>query len=238
MTFIIDPHRFGVPNPIVNSLEFDGSTDYLSASDVNWGSYDRAKFAIAGSFRADAVSGTYRFFGKWQSDTAASNEFSVGINSSKLFFDCRSPLESNIFTSATPTLSTATWYAFLIYFDRANATSQQRIRIYINGTDYTPTITAPTQDVNSSSARVVIGANNTDGSNTNAHYDGLLYSLAFFSGSLPSTSDVFNGTSGKLKDLTGLTGLHSLLTANTNVEDYLLNNWANNGTVTTSATVP
>jgi len=66
----------------------------------------------------------------------------------------------------------------------------------------------------------------------------LLFSQAFFDNYLPASSEVFDGMAGKLKDLSGITGLKSLLTGVSAVDDHLLADWTNNGSVTTSATVP
>lgn len=71
--------------------------------------------------------------------------------------------------------------------------------------------------------------------------DGLIYSGAFFSGSLPAAADVFDGTAGKLKDLSALPGLYSLLDNAGDVitsDAVLATDWTNNGTATISTDIP
>lgn len=217
----------------VYSLDFDGTTDYLSMSDTNWGSYNRSKFAIA--FSAYVHASTY-VMGKWGSAGSSAREWAVqanvsGGNLAFKFYGYNAALQQ-IRCFGTQNLSLNTWYAVLITYDAAGAGA----KMYINGTEDTGATTQnDTSTLQTLTQQVEIGSANSGLSK----FDGLLYQPTFISGSIPIAADVFDGTAGKLKDLSGLTGAHSSLDASTATNDVILaTDWTNHGTVTSSAVIP
>jgi hypothetical protein len=237
MSFIINPYRFGVAGA-TGSLDFPASadTDYISISDANFGALTSyAKWAIAGSIYVDAY--TYNI-PRIMAQDGTGFAFRLYINNfypniTLLVQDASSNQAQ--YSSATSSVGLGAWYAFLIHFDSANGTSGDRIKMWINNSADTPsTYTAPTAVMRNSSSAISVGASNAGGGN----FDGKIYSLAFFDDVLPAAADVFDGSAGKLKNLSGITGIKSLLTGTTVTDDYLLTDWTNNGSVTTSATVP
>lgn len=228
------------PNPVVASLDFPAgaNTDYLSMTDANFGAFSNyAKWAIAGSIYVDAATysdarimaqdGTGFAFRLYNRTIGGQNDFTLLVQ------DASS--NQSQYSSAASSLPTGSWKAFLIHFDSANATSGDRIKMWINNSADTPAnYTAPTAAMRNSASVISVGASNAGSSNLN----GRVYSLAFFDNYLPTASEVFDGSAGKLKDLSGITGLKSLLTGSTATDDYLLTDWTNNGAVATSATVP
>lgn len=235
--FIINPYRFG-GNPVKGSLEFDGSTDYLAISDANFGAITANKFAIALSFRLDTLSGTAPIYSKMNVVTSGQRSFRFAIGGSgnlQIELSSDGAARPAIFNTAINEVVTGTWYAFLIHYDGAQGTPANRITVWKNNSLVTNTsaINPPTS-IFDGNLDVTIGAD----SNASQFVDGLIYSAAFFDNALPAAVDVFDGSAGKLKDLSGIAGLKSLLTGSTATDDYLLTDWTNAGTVTTSATVP
>jgi len=225
----------GSPSPAVASLDFeDTSSQYLSLADATWGSYDRAKFAIAGSFYLEANGKEQIIINRDVSN--ASNEFWLYVGSgNNIGFTSNNG--AAFFTGPGSAFSAATWYSFLVHFDSANATSADRIKIWINNSAVTSaSYTAPSAAVPTIGTNTEIGRRKAFAGSS--YFDGLIYGLTFFSGSLPTAAEVFDGSAGKLKNLSGLTGAYSLMTGVTAVDDFFLPDWTNNGTVTTSATVP
>lgn len=235
--FIVNPYMLGAGGGISNSLDFDGAS-YLSMSDANFGtSTTRTKFAVAFAFKVDTFATNSNQGIVMRGDfpfVASTCEFRIAIVSSALrvtFWNNDGTTASNFIS--TTTISAGTWYHVLIHYDSANATSTDRIKMWINGaaetaSSYTWNGTQPDKN-----KQMVIGAYNSS-----TELDGLLYQLTYFDNTLPSTSDVFDG-SNKLKNLTGVSGAYSLLDAVTAVNDYFLStDWTNTSGVTTSATVP
>lgn len=240
MAYHINPSRFvvsGGSNPVVASLDFDGSTDYLSISDSNFGAFDYAKCAIVLSFRLDTLTATSPIYSKWDAATGGQRSFrlSVGSGGNIIFVASQNgTATSSTFNTSASTIVTGNWYSVLIHYDSA-AASADRIKMWLNNSAISASsYTAPTAAMFDGTLGVTMAAD----SNASQFADGLIYSAAFFSGALPLASDVFDGSAGKLKDLSSLTGLKSLLTGSTAVDDHLLTDWTNHATVTTSGTMP
>lgn len=223
--------------PPTASLDFDGSTDYLSLSNASWGSYNRDKWAFACAVYIDAFTSNEVFFSKMDA-AAADQEFrlvSETTKNLKLFVRHGDATLTQIETAANTLANTAAWYAILVHFDFANATASERVKFWVNGSPVAVTGGSLTKAMNSSAADARIGAFPAG----SAFMDGLIYQPTFFDGVLPAAADVFDGTAGKLKGLSGITGAFSLLDASTATFDVVkATNWTNNGTVTTSASVP
>lgn len=217
----------------VASLEFDGSTDSLQMTNTNFGSYTRTKFAIAGSIYPDAFGGRVLCA---KGDSAVVREWYVSCGGTgSINFDnavCA-------FNSSNGVLSTGAWNSFLIHYDSANGTSGDRIKVWVNNAAITPSFyLAPAAAVPTTTDPMLIGAQLSSGSPA-TWFDGLIYQFTFFDNVLPSTTDVFDGSAGKLKDLSLISGAKSLLDGVTAVSDFFLaTDWTNNGSVTTNASKP
>jgi len=222
-------------NPVVASLEFDGSTDYLSMSNADWGSYDRAKFTIIGSFYRETGGVEQTLIARDNSASGSSYEFNLYLGSTNnVGFNSNNG--NNFWFSAGSAVSTNTWTAFMLHFDSAAASNADRVKVWLNGSPLSPSGFDTVAAVPSGGVDTAIGARNW--TSAPSRFDGLLYSMAFVSGANPDPADVFDGSAGKLKDLSAIPGLKSLLTGSSAVDDFLLADWTNNGTVTTSPTVP
>ena len=152
--------------------------------------------------------------------------------------DAPSSIDGQLTTTATFT-DTTSWRHILYHFDAANGTPGDRMRLWHDGAEITAFTTDnnPTAAVQDSASTVVIGSNSAGAAN---FFNGKLYQAAFFSGSLPDISEVFDA--GSPKDITGLTGLHSLLNTDDIValeDDFVLpTKWTNDGGVAKSMDIP
>jgi len=240
MTFIINPYRFGgggiIPS---NSLSFDPSTDFLNMNDTNWGSYDRQKFAIIASIYVDSLADNRPIHTRFTS--TSSFEYFLEIETGgQVTFSTQSSGGDATIQSAASTITTASWYAIMVHYDSAASTSTDRIKMWVNNAAITPS-GSPTYPSSGASVKTTTGPTAIGFRDrfSGLYFDGLIFSPTFISGYLPSASEVFDGSSGKLKGLTGLTGLFSQADAVTATSDFQkAADWSNNGTVTISATVP
>lgn len=219
-----------------HSLDFEySSAQSLSISKANFGTFDRAKFAVSVWLKAESfftggpifhqyVPGTRSFSLVW----AGGGTFDISTSSDG------STATGRLVTSAAFN-STSTWYHLLFHYDSANATAGDRMRLWINGTE----ITSFGSDVNPSSPVYDSSDDIRIGEYGGAGYDGLMYQFAFFSGHLPSISDLYNA--GSPLPIRSLPGIHSMLEVKNGVvtDDYVLTpNWTNNGGVSSSTTIP
>lgn len=225
---------------VPDSLSFGGTSDYLSMTDADFGAYDRAKFAIACSFYLDVEKGQNILLAKDRISGGGSDyEFRLFTQSGGTVSFATDAGSNGFFNSPSSAYSAGQWVAVLVYYDSANATGADKIRMWINGTEQTAAYyVEPSGAATDTAYDVQIGA--FPSSFTTSYYtDGLIHQPTFFSGTLPDPADVFDGTAGKLKDLSGLTGVYSLLDATTATNDAILaTDWTNNGTVTTSTSKP
>lgn len=217
----------------VASLDFDGSADYLSMSSDNFGAWQGSKLAVAGSLYMD--DSTDRSIISFVREDNASSIFTLDMDGSSLraVFYANDGTVVGSFNGGT-TLSTGTWYSFLLHFNGLNSTSTDRIKLWVNNTAIVPSSysfpTAQTAGAAPAEMRVGRGTN---------YYDGLIFSPAFFNGSLPTPAQIFDGSSGKLKAFSGLSGAQSWLDAGTPTNDRIrAANWTNNGTVAVNSSVP
>ena len=221
------------------SMDF-ASSKFLDMSDANFGAFDRAKHAISLWYKL-VVTGSSRYL--WTQGSTASNisfqlRFGATDKLEVFALDAPSSIDGQLTTTATFT-DTASWHHILYHFDSANATPGDRMRLWHDGAEITvfDTDTNPTAAIQDSASTVVIGS---DSAGTTNFFNGKLYQAAFFSGSLPDISEVFNA--GAAKDVTGLAGLHSLLNTDSVIaleDDFVLaTNWTNNGGVAKSTDIP
>lgn len=237
--FIVDPYRFGASVPS-QSIDFErSSTQYLSISDSDFGAYNRAKFAVSVWLKRESTGTTQNIFQHSRVTNIdpfilsflSNNHLEISTSISDL-----DPADGLLNPTATYT-STANWYHILFHYDSANATPGDRMRLWVDGSEVTvfDTDTNPTAQIWDSSASLKVGASNSGG-NT---FDGLIYQLAFFSGSLPAIGSVYNA--GSPMNITGLTGLWSVLdvaAGDVTSDGVLSANWTNNNTAVASSTIP
>ncbi len=227
----------GAANPVSGSLNFNGTTQYLSQSDANFGAITATKFAIALSLRLDTLAATAPIYAKMDVVTGGQRSFAFVIGSSgnlNIELSGDGTTRTLAFNTAINEVVVNTWYAFLIHYD-GGAAAANRVLVWKNGSAVTNTsVQTPPTSIFDGTTPVTIAAH----ANASQFADGLIYSAAFFDNVLPAAADVFDGSAGKLKNLSAISGLKSLLTGSTATDDFLLVDWTNNGTVTTSGTVP
>lgn len=222
--------------PLFNSLLFNGSSQYLSMAEADFGGYDNAQFAFIASVNADSLSTSESvIFGKGDGGTNIEYQLSVTNNGAVRFYGSGFNLTTN-----NSIVAAGSWYAIMVHYDSANGTPNDRLRMWVNNSEITTfaSRTNPSSGVSvqGGDARIGLSQNGSSG----FYFDGKIYAPALTSGALPSAAAVFDGTSGKLKNLSGLTGLYSFIPATTNVvsDDVLATDWTNNGGVTLSTDKP
>lgn len=221
------------------SLDFEsGSTTYLSMADGDVGAFDTAKFAISAWVKRESTGSAATILSQWSG--GAQCAFKFGFDNSDAIAVTLSSngtaTNGRIVTNATYT-STANWYHILVHVDTANSTAGDRIRLFVDGVEVTSfaTDSNPSAAVFDSTADFIAGRTAGFGE----IFDGLIYQLAFFSGTLPDISSVYS--SGAPKDVSGIPGLFLYLDTEGNsvVSDGVkATDWTNNNTVVTSSTKP
>lgn len=219
------------------SLSFNGTNQYLSISDANYTSPNFDKFSISLWYYLSSDATRYLYA---QGSGSTTDSFRVLLQSSKLEFqvsDGASATHGTLITTANFN-TTSVWYHVLLHWDRLNATANDRMRMWINGTEISSfgTRNNPTNAMNNSTTAVTVGADSTGGQ----RWAGNIYQPLLASNILIPIGSVYGG--GKPKVVTGLSNLHSLLDTNIRdslVDDYILAaNWTNNNTVAKSTIVP
>lgn len=228
----------GTPALPVKALDFDGS-NYLSQLNSAWGSYNRAKFAIACAIKLDALpaSGLAGVITTKGVYGGTDTEYLLQVTSGGLlqFSGFKSGSGSFSVNGAT-VLSTGTYYTVHVNFDGANATEANRVKIYLDGVDDTDAQSglSGTFSVKTTTDAVIVG-NESAGNNG---INGRVYQMAFFDGVNPAANRIY---SGGIKQFASIAGVHSLLDVLGGVvtNDTILGTaWTNNGTVTASTEVP
>ena len=217
------------------SLSFNGTSNYLSLTNSNWGAYNRQKFAIAASIYPTATTSEYSIIRK---DSTAEMVLRT-MSSGRLSFRVAVGGSFYNIVSQNNGITAGAWNAILVWCDLAQATDTNRLRMWINNTEITSfsaaTYPAQNSSVDTTTSDVSIGARTTAAN----YFNGLIFQPTFFSGTNPSASSVFDGSAGKLKALSGLSGAYSLLDASTATYDLVkATNWTNTNSVTTSTSVP
>lgn len=221
------------------SIDFEASSSqYLSMSDANFGAYNLAKFGISVWLRVESFGSSTYIVG--QQDVGG-RAFRFGFDSSARLDFAGSQNGSAFvsFLTTTATYSTATWYHVVLWYDSANATSGDRLRLWVNGVEITSFTadTAPTAALFNTADDFTWGV--TFPSGASGHFDGLMYQAAVFSGTLPVAATIYN--SGVPIDITGMTGLYSVLDVaggSVTHDGVLASAWTNNNTAVASSTVP
>lgn len=223
------------------------SSQSLTMSSANWGGgvYHPDKWSIAGSLKmaSNITTGRYALLAR-QFDNST-REFSLqlsgAVGGSKLTIATYDTSGASIGVfQATTQFTAGAYHSFLIQYDKANATSGNRIKMWIDNAAETASIyTAPTTSMVNKSVSTSVGASTNSGDF--GYYDGLLYSLTFFDNVLPTAAQVFRGGSGGLHDLSKISGAYSILDVAGGVVTHdgkLATAWTNNNTVVASSTIP
>lgn len=225
----------------VNSIDFESSSSQqLRMISTNFGSYNRAKWAISVWVNRESLSGSNTPTIMTKGTNTANTEFLLQFTAADTlrivtYKDTSSTPDGEKITTASYT--TATWYHILIHFDSANGTASQRLRMWVNGSEIASfgVNANPTAQVQTNTAQARVGQYN----GADAYFDGLIYQLSFFSGTLPSISDVYNA--GVPKSVIGLPGLYSTLDVaggDVTHDGVLATNWTNINSVVSSTTIP
>ena len=226
----------GILLPTKSHLFTAANSEYLSMSDADYGVFDYDKYAYSVYYKRASIPTSFptiiRIGG-------ATGSFFMRFESSRRIdiasYNSAGSLDGRLVTTATYT-DTTNWHHILVYIDSANATAGDRMRLWHDGVE----VTAFDADTNPSGARetpvggITIGYGNL----SSQYFDGKLYQPTFFSGSLPSIGDVYDG--GSPKDVSGLTEAYSLLDPDTSVtsDSILSADWTDNNTVTLSTDIP
>lgn len=216
------------------SLDFDGSTDWLSMSDANFGAVSNQIIVLIASIRPDVVTSFRAIIG--QTNNANSNtSYNLYLDTTRVGLTIGSGGTELLYSTNTGVIQASIWSAIMVVIDLTQGTNSARVRCWVNGIEYIFTTypTAP-NTMDDVSEDVCIGA--IEGG---FKFDGLICQPTLISGSIPSLSDVFDGNGGDLKDLSGLTGVKFCHQASSATADAVHGTaWTNNGTVTASSTIP
>ncbi len=229
------------------SLSFtSASSQSLSISNANWGSYNRAKFAVSLWFKRQTDGANQALLVKGD-NSSGTTEFDIRLLSSNALdikvYDGSGGVgvlrTNNAFTSGI-------WHQMLFWYDSSNSTAGDRMKLWTNGSEETSfsVDTNPTLPAATTSQPVGYGVLDAGGT-PSQFMNGLIYQPAFYSGVLPTISQVWvdlGGGNQGARDVSGISGLYSLLNtdATTSLEDdYVLSaNWTNTNTVIKSVTIP
>lgn len=225
-------------SPATLSLDFTtANSEYLSMSQANFGAFDLAKWAISSwvKIQTQAVTATIMEC----RDAAAFRGFSLSMSTSTRFIDYRAWNDSPNTAARLATNNSVApfpgWFHIYATFDSANATADDRMKLYIDGVEIT-TFAARTNPTNS--IRVPLNEMRIGRNNATVYTDALLYDTAFFEGDFPSVGTLYNA--GTPPDITGLANLHSLHDPDTAVtaDHILAAAWTDNNTVQTNVDIP
>lgn len=216
------------------SLVLSTTSDNIEMSNANFGAYDHSLFAVSVWVKKTAGSG-YTVISQ-ATGTEATSAFEINITT-QLVISTYHGGSRNDFVGTTTTFANDTWYHILVHLDPTNGTAADRIKVWVNGSAESSTGTrSNSSSVNSATCNIGIGTTDLA---VSSNWTGKIYQPALFSGSLPVIGSLYS--SGQIKDITGVTGLYSLISPrhNTSTDDYVLSaNWTNNGTISLSTDIP
>lgn len=237
-TFGFGGHSGGTGVP-TRSLAFSASsTQSISMAQTDFGQFNQAKFALSAHVKRSVAGAIHPIIAVWS--TSSGKNFSLKFDSSdRLVFTTSSDgtTETGKLVTTQTYTSTSDWLHIYAKYDSANATANNRMRLWVDGTEITAfdTRTNPTTFITTISNPAIIGAETPSGS----FMSGLICQPALFSTTLPNIEDVYFGG---MVDITLVQGLYSLLNTTASgsfVNDYVLTtDWANNNGVTRSSSVP
>lgn len=229
------------------SLDFEtGNSETLQLTSANFGAYDTQTFGVSFVFKPETLPSTQTIFCLGHS-TRAAPPLQVQLDSSgKITVQVvHSDDTADAKTTTNTEFSIGTYAHVYIRYDSTESTESDRFRLYIDGsiptlsTDDQPTLN---EAISSSDLKATWGALENTVSALAQFTDGLIYQPAFYSGTIPNIEDIYNSSTGLVKDVRGITGLFSLLhtTAASTLEDdeVIATNWTNNNTVIKSTDIP
>lgn len=219
---------------LLPTKSFQGSSLTMSAAD--FGGYSTSK--IAHSFWMKLTTTGVTSIGTiFNADGSAVINFTQ-IDSTHIalqaisYHDSGASLYNQYISASLAVNSTLqSWTHFLVHFDPLNATANSRIKVWINGSADSASSSSLTQNSAIYATTTTITEN---GLNSNV----LVYQPCFFSGSLPSISQLYNN--GHALDVRGISGAYSYIdtTGDNITNDYFLTpNWTNSS-VSLSSTIP
>lgn len=221
------------------SLDFDvgGGSNYLTIPWDDWGAvaiangdaygFDLTKFAIIGTTNGSGV-----LYAK----TAPSFQFKVDISEHSQISIGQNPATgstANFICDDALMIDGLSWNAFMFHVDTANADPAERLKCWRNGilqASSGSNYLAPTMPVLVGVSDIVVGA-------MSQHTQ----KVAFINGYLPSPSEVFDGTAGKLKNVATIQGAASVLDVKHGVVTHdriVPTAWTKVGTVLASEDAP
>ena len=195
---------------VANSLRFnDDSSDFLNRTPSSAG--NRRTFTISAWVKRGQVTTNSFLFGAWTADNDAGH-FAFGFESAeRLTVDTYS---TNLLTSTRVFRDPNAWYHVVCAVDTTSGTADQRVRLYVNGTEETvfSTRNNPSQNADlqaNNSVIQVVGANYYN-SQANVTHDGYMAEFCMIDGQqLDATSfGEFSEDSPNIwipKDVSGLT---------------------------------
>ena len=232
----------GVPT---RSLDFeDSSSQSLSMLSSDFGTFNNKKFAICASINQESASTMITDFG--MSEAGASPQLQLAIQSTGTVVRLNVKMGTSgsyidyFIYSSSSVISVGSFAHIYAVVDTTQATNSNRLKLYVNGLSVSVT-TSGYPSLNDTFSTASVGQNVRIGPGVSAgNFDGLIYQICFFSGTLPTIDQLYSN--GRPLDVRGLPGLYSLLqttSSSTLEDDYVLStNWTNNGTVTKSTIVP
>ena len=228
----------GIANAFSNAYA-SASSQRLSMSDANFGSFTYAKWSISAWVKRDSTGSTHCIISQWNATGSASFQL-MFTSTDALQFDTSSDgtttFNGSLKTNATYT-DTASWHNIIVHFDSANGTSSERMKIFYDGTQVTSLATAtyPTAAAFDSTASVAIGMRNSA-----LYFNGKIDELLFCDNYLIQPSDVMTGLPGVPKNLASVTGRKSWTRSDNGitVDEILATAWTNTNGVTQSSEHP
>lgn len=203
------------------------STSFTAASNQNltidgadFGTPDSNKFAISVWIKTGASN---FIFDK--------SRFRIEMISGKINVNCTNATTSGAIAGST-SVNTDTFAHIYVKADMT-LSAADRIKIYVDGSLETNSGTDPSGTIswNTASARWGAALSGSD------DYDGLMYQMAVYSGTLPDIADVYD--SGQVViPIAGLLSNLSNKNGDVTKDNVLSTAWTNNGVVVTSATIP
>lgn len=223
------------------SISFNGSDQFLSMAASTYNHSD-TKISVSIWFKQNTNSSAIGIYS--HDDGLANRTFHIAVGNIVRVSSFHSGSTQNLVEGNT-SLSTGMWYHLLVHIDPTNSTSSNRIKVWINGSAETFSTSVLSQNTimtGATSGFVNIGTRYSNGTSPTAPFDGLIYQPSLFSGTLVDIGDVYS--SGPIRDISGVTGLHSLLqhnirTSTSVVDDAILaTDWTNHNTVALATEIP
>lgn len=224
--FITTAHvgRVLTPN---RSLSFLNAKS-LSMASADFGAYSANTLSFSGYLYFNAIGASNQFI------ISKGTSFRIYRNSSyQIVVEYYGAGTRNYLTSNTYA-NNGVWYRYRIHLDAGNATSTDRIKLWIDGAADTGSgYSATKTTIDTNTDDIVLGGNNGG-----SYLDALMYQFAVYDNYLVAESDVYASSP---KDIRGIAGLFSTIhTDDPNItDDYILSaNWTNTGSVALSSSIP